>query len=73
MLCRLSHVLGIQDADRDSSFFSRSKYIALSQSMREVLPLMWLLEEAKQRGMKINAKFIAKYLKTTKEQLISLK
>ncbi len=29
------------------------EYIAPSQSMREVLPLMWLLEEAQQRGMKI--------------------
>jgi hypothetical protein len=35
---------------------TEAEYIALSQSMREVLPLMWLLEEAQQRGMKINAK-----------------
>jgi hypothetical protein len=35
---------------------TEAEYIALSQSMREVLPLMWLLEEAQQRGIKINAK-----------------
>ncbi len=34
---------------------TEAEYFALSQSMREVLPFMWLLEEAQQRGMKINA------------------
>jgi hypothetical protein len=35
---------------------TKAEYIALSQSMREVLPIMWLLEEAQERGIKINAK-----------------
>ena len=35
---------------------TEAEYIALSQSMREVLPIMWLLEEAQERGIKINAK-----------------
>jgi hypothetical protein len=34
-----------------------AEYIALSQSMREVLPIIWLLEEAKQLGIPVlNAK-----------------
>ncbi len=32
---------------------TEAEYIALSQSMREVLPIMWLLEEAGQQGIKI--------------------
>jgi hypothetical protein len=36
--------------------FTEAEYIALSQSMREVLPIMWLLEEAQKKGIKVNAK-----------------
>ncbi len=32
---------------------TEAEYIALSQSMREVLPIMWLLEEAKQHGVPV--------------------
>jgi hypothetical protein len=32
---------------------TEAEYIALSQSMREVLPIIWLLEEAKQHGIPI--------------------
>jgi hypothetical protein len=32
---------------------TEEEYIALSQSMREVLPITWLLEEAKQHGIPI--------------------
>ena len=36
---------------------TEAEYIALSQSMREVLPIMWLLEEAGQQGIRmLNAK-----------------
>jgi hypothetical protein len=35
---------------------TEAEYIALSQSMREVLPLMWLLEEVQSRGIKVNAR-----------------
>jgi hypothetical protein len=35
---------------------TEAEYIALSQSMREVLPIMWLLEEVQKRGIKVNAK-----------------
>jgi len=35
---------------------TEAEYIALSQSMREVLPIMWLLEEAQKKGIKVNAK-----------------
>jgi len=35
---------------------TEAEYIALSQSMRESLPLMWLLEEVQARGIKVNAK-----------------
>jgi hypothetical protein len=35
---------------------TEAEYIALSQSMRELLPIMWLLEEAQKKGIKINAK-----------------
>jgi len=36
---------------------TEAEYIALSQSMREVLPIMWLMEEAKQMGIPVlNAK-----------------
>jgi hypothetical protein len=35
---------------------TEAEYIALSQSMREILPLMWLLEEVQARGIKVNAK-----------------
>jgi hypothetical protein len=30
---------------------TEAEYIALSQAMREVLPIIWLLEEAKQQGI----------------------
>jgi hypothetical protein len=33
---------------------TEAEYIALSQSMREVLPIMWLLEEAQKKGIKVN-------------------
>ncbi len=34
-----------------------AEYIALSQSIREVLPIIWLLEEAKNHGLPVlNAK-----------------
>ncbi len=32
---------------------TEAEYIALSQSMREVLPIMWLLEEAGQQGIRM--------------------
>jgi len=32
---------------------TEAEYIALSQSMREVLPIMWLLEEAKDHGVQV--------------------
>jgi len=32
---------------------TEAEYIALSQSMREVLPIMWLLEEAKHHGVPV--------------------
>ena len=35
---------------------TEAENIALSQSMREVLPIMWLLEEAQEKGIKVNAK-----------------
>jgi hypothetical protein len=35
---------------------TKAEYIALSKSMREFLPLMWLLEEVQARGIKGNAK-----------------
>jgi hypothetical protein len=35
---------------------TEAEYIALSQSMREVLPIMWLLEEAQKKGIKVSAK-----------------
>jgi hypothetical protein len=31
----------------------KAKYIALSQSMREVLPIMWLLQEAYDHGITV--------------------
>jgi hypothetical protein len=35
---------------------TEAEYIALSQSMREVLPIMWLLEETQKKQIKVNAK-----------------
>jgi hypothetical protein len=35
---------------------TEAEYIALSQSMREILPLMWLVEEVEERGIMVNAK-----------------
>jgi hypothetical protein len=35
---------------------TEAEYIALSQFMREVFPIMWLLEDAQKKGIKINAK-----------------
>jgi hypothetical protein len=35
---------------------TEAEYIALSQSMREVIPIMWLLEEVQRRGIQIRAK-----------------
>jgi hypothetical protein len=35
---------------------TEAEYIALSQSMREVLPIMWLLEEVQDRGIEVNGK-----------------
>jgi hypothetical protein len=35
---------------------TEAEYIALFQSMREVFPIMWLLEEAQKKGIKVNAK-----------------
>jgi hypothetical protein len=35
---------------------TEAEYVALSQSMREVLPIMWLLEEAQKKGIKVNVK-----------------
>jgi hypothetical protein len=35
---------------------TEAEYIALSQSMREVLPLMVLIEEAQERGIQMSAK-----------------
>jgi hypothetical protein len=32
---------------------TEAEYIALSQAMREVLPIIWLLEEAKQHGIPV--------------------
>ena len=32
---------------------TEAEYIALSQSMREVLPIMWLLQEAKELGIPV--------------------
>jgi hypothetical protein len=32
---------------------TEAEYIALSQAMREVLPIIWLLEEARQRGIPV--------------------
>ena len=34
---------------------TEAEYIALSQSMRETLPLMWLLEEVRQKGITVDA------------------
>jgi hypothetical protein len=34
---------------------TEAEYIALSQSMRETLPLMWLLEEVRQKGITVEA------------------
>ncbi len=35
---------------------TEAEYIALSQSMREVLPIIWLIEEVQQREIKVDAK-----------------
>jgi hypothetical protein len=35
---------------------TEAEYIALSQFMREVFPIMWLLQEAQRKGIKVNAK-----------------
>jgi hypothetical protein len=32
---------------------TEAEYIALSQAMREVLPIIWLMEEAKQKGIRL--------------------
>jgi hypothetical protein len=32
---------------------TEAKYIALSQAMREVLPIIWLMEEARQEGIPV--------------------
>jgi hypothetical protein len=35
---------------------TEAEYIALPQSMREILPIMWLLADAQGRGIKVNGK-----------------
>jgi len=45
-----------QFAMQDVLSSTEAEYSALSQSMREVLPIMWLLEEAQKKGIKVNAK-----------------
>jgi hypothetical protein len=35
---------------------TKAEYIALFQSMREILPLMWLLEEVEAKGITVDAK-----------------
>jgi hypothetical protein len=32
---------------------TEAEYIALSQAMREVLPIMWLMQEAHDHGIKV--------------------
>jgi hypothetical protein len=32
---------------------TEAEYIALSQAMREVLPIIWLMEEARQQGISV--------------------
>ena len=32
---------------------TEAEYIALSQAMREVLPIIWLMEEARQQGIPV--------------------
>ncbi len=32
---------------------TEAEYIALSQAMREVLPIIWLMEEAEQQGIPV--------------------
>jgi hypothetical protein len=48
---------------------TEAEYIALSQSMREVLPIMWLLEEAQKKGIKINAKPCKVHCKVFEDKL----
>ncbi len=35
---------------------TEAEYIALSAAMREILPLMWLMEELEERGIKVSAR-----------------
>jgi hypothetical protein len=42
-----------RDPSRNKLSTTEEDYIALSQSMREVIPFMWLLEEAKQHGIPV--------------------
>jgi hypothetical protein len=35
---------------------TEAEYIALSQFISKVLPIMWLLEEAQKKGIKVNSK-----------------
>jgi len=41
---------------------TEAEYIAISQSMREVIPIMWLLQEASDHGIDNNKEFIYCYL-----------
>jgi len=51
---------------------TEAEYIAISQSMREVIPIMWLLQEAADQGINFTntkPRFIVQYLRTMKELL----
>ncbi len=56
---------------------TEAEYIALSQSMREILPIMWLLQEAHDHGIPVltitHQRYIAKFLKTMQERWRSQK
>jgi hypothetical protein len=60
----MSHALVIKNANRDSFINYRSRVHSNSKATREVLPIIWLMEEAKQQGIsalnttpKIHCKF----------------
>ena len=43
----------IQDANGDSLVNYRSRVHSTSQAMREVLPIIWLMEEARKQGIPV--------------------
>ena len=53
LLCKLSNHLGIKVTDPGCSFHGKAEYISMSQSLRDVLPIMFLIQEMMEKGFQV--------------------